>query len=507
MNDSLKKLLLMASLLAPVWALASSVADEYFARISYADAVQLALQKNFAIEASAIDPLISRARLRSDVGKFDPALTLAYTYDENEQDLTGLNVTSGPSPADGLIQPGLITRNTRDFAEANIGGLTPWGMNYELGVTLENRQTSQSNYLDRYSTFAGFSLTQPVLRGFGTDVNMASVRIARANVAISKWAYALQVIDTVTRVAEVYNELWFSSGYAEVERRSRNLAAQLAADNQRRAEIGVMSPLDVLQAETDVAAREERVLVAEREQADDENFLKQLVTNRVEDVLKIRLEIDPPPKARGISADRLGDFASALEYRPDYQVALLELQKKKINVVFTRNSMLPQLDLVASLGSNGLDRDLADSINQSVESGTLAMSFGGVFSIPIPNNTAIADYDAAKLEVARQLVELKRLEQSILVEADNAAGRVETAAKRIEAARTARQLAARTLEAGETRLRAGTATTFEVLQFQRDLANAAISEIRAMADYNIAVARYQQAAGITLVRNNITLPN
>lgn len=507
MNNSLKSLLLLALLLAPARGFAGLGADEYFARISFADAVQLALQKNFAIEGSSFDPLISRAQLRSADGKFDPALTLAYTYDENEQDLTGLNVTSGQSPADGLIQPGLITRNTRDFAEANIGGLTPWGMNYEVGVTVENRQTSQNNYLDRYSSFAGFSVTQPVLRGFGTDVNMASVRIARANVAISQWAYARQVIDTITRVAEVYNELWFSSGYAEVERRSRNLAAQLAADNQRRAEIGVMSPLDVLQAETDVAAREERVLVAEREQADDENFLKQLVTDRVEDVLKIRLEIEPPPKAPGLSADRLSDLASAIENRPDYQAALLELQKKKINVVFTRNSTLPQLDLVASLGSNGLDRDLSDSINQTVESGTLAMSVGGVFSIPIPNNTAIGNFEAAKLEVARQLVELKRLEQSVLVEADNAAGQVETAAKRIEAARTARRLAARTLEAGETRLRAGTATTFEVLQFQRDLANAAISEIRAMADYNIAVARYQQATGSTLSRNRITLAN
>ena len=62
-----------------------------------------------------------------------------------------------------------------------------------------------------------------------------------------------------------------------------------------------------------------------------------------------------------------------------------------------------------------------------------------------------------------------------------------------------------TLAAGETRLRAGIATTFEVLQFQRDLATAAISEIRAMADYNIAVARYQQATGTTLARHGITL--
>jgi outer membrane protein len=480
---------------------------DYFAELTYAESVQLALQKNFAIEGASYDPLISRAELRSSGGKFDPTLTLAYTRDDNEEDLTGLNVTSGPQPAAGLIQPGLFTtRNVRDFAEANVGGLTPWGLTYELGVSLENRQTSRNDYTDRYASFAGFSVTQPVLRGFGTDVNLASVRLARADLGISRWAYARQVIDTVTRVAEVYNELWFSSGNAEVERRSRALAAQLAADNRRRADIGTMSPLDVLQAETDVARREELVLVAERQQADDENFLKQLVTNRVEDVLAIRLDIAPPPRAPGIAGNRKADLAAAVQNRPEFQTALLELQKREINVVFTRNAALPQLDLVASLGSNGIDDDLSDSINRTVESGALAMSVGGIFSVPIPNNTGLGDLEAAKLEAARQIVELKRLEQSILVEADNAAGRVETASQRIEAAKQARVLAAETLAAGQTRLTAGIGTTFEVLQFQRDLAAAAISEIRAMADYNIAVARYQQATGTTLVRHAITLP-
>jgi len=496
---------LLTFLILPVAAAVAQPEGEYFANLTYAESVQLALQKNFAIEGASYDPLISRAKLRSSEGKFDPALTLAYTRDDNEQDLTGLNVTSGPQPADGLIQPGLYTRNIRDFADANIGGLTPWGLTYELGITVENRQTSRNDYADRYSSFAGLSITQPVLRGFGTDVNLASVRLARADLAISKWAYARQVIETVTRVAEVYNELWFTGGNAEVERRSRSLAAQLAADNRRRAEIGVMSPLDVLQAETDVAAREERVLVAERRQADDENFLKQLVTNRVEDVLAIRLDIAPPPKAPGISEDRKADLAAAVQNRPDFQAALLELQKREINVVFTRNAALPQLDLVASLGSNGIDNTLSDSIDRAVQNGALAWSVGGIFSVPIPNNTGQGDLQAAKLEVARQLVELKRLEQSILVEADNAAGQVETASKRIDAAKQARLLAAETLAAGETRLRAGIATTFEILQFQRDLATAAISEIRAMADYNIAVARYHQATGTTLTRHGITL--
>jgi outer membrane protein len=505
MNDIVRKsAAILLLLLAPAVARAA-VEEGWFVRLAYPEAVQLALQKNFAIEGASFDPLIGRAQLRSASGKFDPVLTLAYTRDENEQDLSGLSVTEGPNASDGFDQPGLFTRDVRDFAEANIGGLTPWGLTYELGVTIENRQNSTGNYIDRYTTFAGLTITQPLLRNFGTGVTMASVRLARANASISDWTYRGQVIDTVTRVAEIYNELWFATGNAEVERRSRSLARQLASDNRRRAEIGVMSPLDVLQAETDVASREERLLVAEREQADSENFLKQLVSNRVEDVLAMRIDIVPPPMAPGIAANRRADLATAVENRPDFRLALLDLEKKKINVVFTRNQALPQLDLVASLGSNGIDRELSDSINRSAENNAATFSVGGIFSLPVPNRTALGNLEASKLEVARQLVELKRLEQGILIEVDNTAGRVETALKRIDAARVARLLAGETLAAGEARLRAGTAATFEVLQFQRDLAAAEIAEIRARADYNIAVARYEKATATTLARNNITL--
>ncbi len=477
-------------------------AQEYFVDLTYPQAIQLALQKNFAIEGASYDPLISRAKLRSSEGKFDPVLSASLIREDNEEDLGGLADLTDTTA--GTLQP-LGTRSLRDYADVGLNGLTPWGLTYDLGANVENRQSSTSDYADRFASFVGLSVTQPLLRNFGTDVNMASVRLARADTAISGWAYRQQVIDTVTRTAEVYNELWFSSGNAEVERRSRGLAQQLAADNLRRAEIGVMSPLDVLQAESDVASREERVLVAERRQADDENFLKELVTNRVEDVLSVRIDIAPPARAPDIARSRQADLAAAVQNRPDFRSAMLELQKKEINVVFTRNQALPQLDLVASLGSNGIDREFADSVSRTVENNTLAWSVGGVFSIPLPNRTGQGNLEAAKLEVTRQLVELKRLEQSIMVEVDNAAGQVETAAKRIEATGVARRLARETLIAGETRLRAGAATTFEVLQFQRDLATAAIAEIRAKADYNIAVARYQQATATTLQRQGITL--
>jgi outer membrane protein TolC len=130
---------------------------------------------------------------------------------------------------------------------------------------------------------------------------------------------------------------------------------------------------------------------------------------------------------------------------------------------------------------------------------------GGSFSLPVPNRTARGNAQVAQLEVARQLVALKQLEQTIYVEVDNAAGQVATTRKLIDSTRASRVYAERTLEAAQARLAAGTATTFEVLQFQRDLATAESNEVRALTDYQKALAAYARLTGTTLARNRIKL--
>ncbi|MCX7869735.1 MAG: TolC family protein, partial [Terrimicrobiaceae bacterium] len=407
-------------------------------------------------------------------------LEISYTRDENLQELRTLNTElEVPSPAPGDPTPDLFARSTGNLADSSITGLTPWGLTYDLGSSLTWDTSSQrAQDFIRYDSFFGLGITQPLLKNFGTDANLADIRIARADRAISGWQLRGEITDVVTETIRVYSELCFSIENLSVERRSRALAAQLVSDNMKRAEIGVMAPLDVLQAQTDLAAREERVLVAARAAADNENFLKQLITDEVAGILDIRLRPAAPRLPYAQPPNRAKDFPRASQLRPDYREALLDIQKRNISVVFTRNQALPRLDLVASFGINGIDKDLASSFERVTGGNTnnLAWTVGAIFSVPIPNRTGTGNLEASKLEAARALISLKSLEQRILVEADNAAGQIETTAKRIEAASAARTLAAATLEAAQTRLASGTTTTFEVLQFQRDLASAEVNE-------------------------------
>lgn len=495
--------LLAAALLAAVSA--AQAADQL--SLDLQQAIDMALAKNFEIRAERFTPKIARAKQLSASGKFDPTVEISLTHDENNQELRTLN-SELDTPTIGAAgdTPLLFARTSGTEADASITGLTPWGLTYDLGSSVTRNASNQLTN-DRYNSFLGINITQPLLKNFGTDVNLAQLRIARANRAISEWTLRERVIQVVTDTVNTYCELFFTKENLGVEERSRDLAARLLADNEKRADIGVMSPLDVMQARTDLAAREERVLVATRNMLDNENFLKQLVTDEVFQILQTRIEIATLPDLPKVKANPEKDFPLAFQMRPDYRQALLDLQKRQINVVFSRNQTLPRLDLVASFGVNGIDTSLADSIQRASGQNTYNYSWttGIVGSLPVPNRDARGQLEASKLEIAQGLVNLKRLEQAILVEADNAAGQIDTTRKRIEATTAARDFALKTLEAAQARLASGTTTTFEVLQFQRDYATAEINQIRARADNIRAIAEYARVTGLTLVRNGISI--
>jgi len=471
------------------------------------EAVRRALALNFQIKMEEFSPKIAKAKQLKESGKFDPTLSVSYTYDYNNQELRTL--TSDllePTPVPGEPLPELYAWNSGAETDSSITGILPWGMTYDLGASVTT-DTDSRKEATKYTSFTGLNIVQPLLKNFGTDVNLSGIRIARTNAAISQWQLRQKVIDVVTETVVAYNDLYLAKKNLEVETRSRSLAAQLLEDNRKRAEIGVMAPLDVLQAQADLAGREEKVLVAERRVKDAENTLKGLVSDEVADVLAFRVRVAPPPTALAFRPNLEKDFAAAFEMRPDYREALLELQRKNIVLIFNKNQMMPRLDLVASLGVNGIDRSHETSVQRIGKNGdsNLAWSAGAIFSIPLPNRTAKGDLQVAQMEIARDLVNLKRLEQSILLEADSAAGQIETTRKRIEATRATTVFVARTLQAAQSRLASGTSTTFEVLQFQRDLAQAQINEIIALTDHNKAIAEYARKTGTSLLFNRIDL--
>lgn len=491
------RLLCLLSLL-PLAAFAETASRPGVLHLTLESAIRLALAKNFAIEVQRFEPQIAKENVTRELGVFDPVLDVSATRSENTTRDLFRNGRHFPTADERTAAGGALPGVERtDTFSTGISGLTPSGLTYDLGLTTESLTGTHNSFDETYQSTLGLSLRQPLLRGFGPDATLARVRIARNNQLVSEWGLKKQIIDTITTTNFVYNELHFAHENLRVAERSRDLARQLLADNTKRAEIGVMSPLNITTARAEAAARQEGVILALRQVKDNENLLKQLVTNDLEPMLDVAIEIEPPPFVP-FKADVRGGIADALKLRPDYQQALLEIRRRNITLALDKNQALPRLDLTGSLNLLGFDNDFTTSIDRAVRRDRTEWTAGAIMSVPIPNREGRASVAAAKLSAAQALVELQRNEQQIVVDVDNASGQIITSRERIASTTEARALAKESLDAGEQRLRAGTGTTFEVLELQKKLAEAEAAELRARSDYNKAMSEYFRQTGTTL---------
>lgn len=490
-------LLFSSVLTLSAFAQSAPVVEEMGEKISLEDAIQRALAKNFLIKVEGFDAAISSARLTEAYGKFDPVFNGSYTYSESFNPALA-DATTGIRPAASFSKT--------DSADLSLGGLLPWGMTYRLGASINNTRGTFNSYADNYDTFAGISGTQPLLRNFGFGPTLASIRIAQANRSISHWAFRQSVMDTITRVIFAYHDLNFAYANLRSAIRSKELAVNLLEENRKRFRVGSISEFDVTSAESRAASREEFILLAQNRVREAENLLKQLITDdQTPGLLAHRLTIEPPPPAPIVMVDAATDFRTALEKRPDYQQAKLALKRDTVSARLQRNQLLPRVDLVGSYGYNGYDTDLGVSRQQVKDEDYRAYSWGVVVSVPLTFTTERGRYRAAKLQQRQSETEIQRVEQDIVVRVGNAAGQIETAQKRVQATRRARELAQSTLDSEVQRLRAGASTTFFVSQQQEILSNAEVREAGAQSDYAKALAEYDRQLGLTLEKLRINV--
>lgn len=492
---TLWRLFFLSFALGSVAVATAQVAPMGAERLSLDDAVRRAVARNFTIQSDSFDVAIAKARVLEQLGIFDPQLTGSFTYRENE------------------IPSSTFTAGLRDFTVSQsddyslgLAGLLPWGMSYTLGATSNNSRGTFNLFADSYSTFAGVTARQPLLRGFGFGNTTAQIRIAQTSRAITEWQFKQSVIDTVTRVIYAYYDLNFAHASLRSAQRSRELAAQLLDENEKRFRVGAMSQFDVTSARSRLANREEGILNAERFVREARNALKALISDeRTMRLHEWQIEIDPMTTLPFTVVDARLDFQEALKKRPDYQQAQLNLKRSAINSRYQRNQLLPRVDLVGSYGYNGVDpsRETAQRLVRDQDHPNF--SYGVQVTIPLTFTTERGRYRAAKFGQRQAEIDLAQVEQNIVVAVGNSAANIGTAHARVEAARRARELGEQTLDAEQKRLRAGTGNTFFVVQQQELLAFVEIAELRAEADYRKAVAEYDRQIGITLEKLNISV--
>ncbi len=456
--------------------------------LSVDEAVRLALANNETLKVEAYSPEIARADVLAEKGRFDPALNFQRSYAE----------ASTRDTADPLLRD--VSR-TDEYA-LSLDGLAPWGLAYSLETRAHNDRESSTLFTSRFATFGGVRVLQPLLRGFGPSNNLLGLRLAKADRAISDWEFRQAAIDTVTRVVTAYSDLLLAKENLQIALRSKELATSLLKENEKRFSYGSMAQSDVTEVRARFARREEAILSAERNVRDVDNALRRLLGESQFSPTGPLLAVVPPPYQEYVIKLE-EDLRRAMELRPDYQAARVDVTKRRMVVSSARNQLLPRLDFVGSYGYSGLDRDFAASRRMVRDQDNRSYSAGVVVSIPLTFAGERGRMRAARLSQRQIEADLLRLEGDIRQVIVAAAGQLETCRQRIAATRAAFDLANEVLDAELKKLRAGTSTTFQVLSQQDALASAEISLHRAFADQRRAVAAYERETAVTLIRRNI----
>lgn len=480
------RLRLLPPLLAVLLAVPAARAE---LKLTLDEAIRLALEKNPQIKVDAYNRPIARADWLAELGRFDPALTFRRSYSESN------TPSYGPATLSDLYQS--------DEYSLGLEGTTPWGLSYRIGGTASNERRAIDP--DAFATFGGIQVTQPLLRGFGFGANLRGVRIARANRGISDWTFRQSAIDTITAVIGAYSDVSYAQNLLRITRRSRELSSGLVAENERRFKVGSMSENDVVQARARSAARDQAILYAEQAVRDSVNRLRQLIGETEFPIEPENIEVEPPEISDQSSVSLQDDLKIAFEKRPDYQAARLGVDIYRANHVYARNQLLPQLDFVGSYGYRGLDTDFGVSRRMVRDRENRAYSAGVVVSVPLTFTEGRGRLRSARLKLRQSEADLDRLEQDIAVAVASAAGQIDTARRRVAANRAAYELAKQALDDELKKLRAGTSSTFFVLNLQEQLAAVESNLYQSLADQRRAHANYDRALGRTLDVHHVTL--
>ncbi len=476
--------------------------------LSLSDAVRVALEHNINLEISRLGAAQARQGVLAAAGVFDSLADVSFTE------------SSAASPATNVLQGARVSESKRRTLGLSLGALLPTGAQTSVSLDTTRAETnSQYYFLNPYwNTGLSFSFSQPLLKGFGTDVNRAAIEVARRNREISSLQFEQIVIGTVQQVEVAYWNLVYQRDNLEVKRQSLALAQDLLEQTRIRVRVGTSAPIDIVQSEATVAAREQEIIVAENQVQEAADLLKQLLGfESPEDweseiVPTDSLHVVPEPVDLGAS------IAAALERRVELKQQALDQEIRAINLLTAANATKPTLNLSVGYGWTGVNSvtevgpdgqpqvrrgDLGDAFGQLVDRDYRQWSAGLALRYNLGNHTAKAQLAQRRFELASARERLAAERQLVILEVRRAVRALQDSAKSIAAAEKARELAERNLDAEQKKFANGMSTNFQVLKIQEDLAAAQAAELRARVTYRQATAAYHVAQGDLLATMGI----
>ena len=480
--------------------------------LSLQDVMNAALEHNLDIAVRRYDPLRSQTQVTLQESLYDPSITGTARSSQDQQSRISSFIGQFTSEDKSHVY-------TTGFEDPLI-----IGGSYRFEFSASDNDTSITN-VGGTSNDLGFNTSwtltyrQSLLRNMGAQVNRWQILVARDNLQVSEETFRESVLSTLSDAEKAYWDLNFALMELQTQRASLRLAQEFLEQNKIKVRVGTLAPIEITQAEADVADRDEKVIVAEHLILQREDELRR-VMNVPPDSPWWNRSIRPSdaPPFDIVELDMAHEVNEALKHRPDLNQARVDVRSKDTELFARKNERRWGLDFEGTYGALGFDGgdpaipansppfSYSGSLEDLDDRNQTSWSLGLTLTVPIGNRSAIANYIDAEHALNQSHFELQRREQQARVEVRSAVRSVLTNIKRVLATRASVRLQREKLEAEQKKFENGMSTSFQVLTFQNDLTASRSRENLAIVDYNKSVVELERVKGTLLEARRMLLP-
>lgn len=468
------------------------VAPQGALQLSVDDAILLALENNQSFQMQRLQPAIRRTFEGEARAAFDPLLTAGIqgsrTRVESETD-TGQDVHT-------------ITERVQ--SNVGISEFLPTGTDISLDATTNRTDTSLSG--NQNATRTGLSVTQALLRGAGLGPNLASLRQARLDTRSSEYELRGIAEQTIADVEETYWDYTLATRQIEIVQQALDVAQRQLHEAEERVKVGKLPESELYASRAEVALRRENMINARSVLAQTRLRLLRLLNPPSYDLWQRDLVLLEKPGPVDIELGDVEDHVSvAMRWRPDLNQARLQIERGDLELVKTRNGLLPVLDAFIDLGKTGYSDSFKGSV-EDIDNDSYDVTVGASFAYPLFNRAAQSRHQRAQINHLLDYQSLANLEQLAQVDVRSAYIEVNRTREQVTATAATLRFQEESLRVENEKFRLGKSTSILVAQAQRDLLVSQISEVQAIVNHHHAVVELYRLEGTLLERRGIEAP-
>ena len=463
-------------------------------KIGIQEAILLAMENNQSLIVERMNPQIRQTFEQEELAVFDPVLSP--------------EVSNRRTVADRLSRAGSgIESSTVDTITGSIPVAKLFPTGTALDLEASSSYTDSSLYSDTFTANRlGLTVTQALLRGLDVRANLARVNEARLDTLISQYELRGFMEILLEQVESKFWDYALAERQIEIYTNSLTLAEKQMTETQERIKIGDLAETELAAAQAEVALRRENLINARSTLAKDRLDLLRLLnpSRSINWNRDVALQYDTSPP--DVNLDDVEQHVQVgLRMRPDMNQARLQMQRGDLEVVRTKNGLLPKMDMFITFGKTGYANTFSDALDEMDEKSYDA-AWGLVLQGAPLNRSERAQYTRA-VASRQQLREAhENLSQLVQVDVRSAYIEVTRAREQISATAATRNFQEEKLRAETEKFRVGKSTSLLVGQAQRDFVASQIAEIQAVANYLKALVALYRLEGSLLHRRGLAAP-